>query len=156
MMRPLSRRHRAQALIEAAAVLPLLLVLALGSVGTGRLVQARMQLDAVSREAARAAVLAPMPSMHGGGDAAGTAHDIGVAEGQRVADGYNMGNVHIDINFDGPFGPGSWVNANASRDVDVLQLILGRRLFGSNATGPNRSLHSQHWERVDRFRSLSP
>ena len=54
-------RNRAQAVLELALVLPLLLLLAFGAVGVGRVIQAQMALSAVAREAARQAALSPLP-----------------------------------------------------------------------------------------------
>ena len=51
--RPVSR---GEALLETALVLPLLLLLAFGVVGAGRVTQARLGVSAASREAARATV----------------------------------------------------------------------------------------------------
>src|SRR5207249_11812615 len=56
-LRP-SRRSRGQALVETALVIPMLLLLALGVVGVGRVVQAQLAVSAAAREAARAGALA--------------------------------------------------------------------------------------------------
>src|SRR3712207_4368354 len=65
-----------QALVETALVLPVLLLLAFGVVGATRLTQARMEVSAVAREAARAAALT---------DGAADATSQGLARGREVA-----------------------------------------------------------------------
>ena len=76
------RRANAQALVELAIVLPVLLMLVFATVAVGRLVQLHMAVDAVAREAAREATLAPIP-----GDASGAA----VSAGEQAAAGERHG-----------------------------------------------------------------
>jgi hypothetical protein len=59
--RVVSSRHSAQALVETALVLPLVLVLLFGTVALSRLVQAQTAIIAVAHESARAGALARSP-----------------------------------------------------------------------------------------------
>lgn len=53
MWSSLRRPREGQALLETALALPVLLVLVFGVVGAGRLTEAKMEVSAVAREAAR-------------------------------------------------------------------------------------------------------
>ncbi len=131
------RARRGQALVETALVLPLLLFLAFGVIGAGRLAQARLGVDAVAREAARAAALATD---------AGSALDQGIARGQAVAGGYGMTNGSLQVAVDvGQFDPGDQVSASARYTVSFSDLPL---LSWAQVT-----LSSTHFERLDLYRS---
>lgn len=131
-----------QALVELALVVPLLLLLAFGSVGVGRVVQAQMALGAIAREAAREAALAPLPP----GGSALDAKRAGEARGQSVAHGYGLDRATVNVNTD-HFDPGSWVRADASYVVSERDLpFLKWTTF---------TLHDSHLERVDPYRSRS-
>jgi hypothetical protein len=149
-------RRPAQALVEAALILPLLLLLALGGVGIGRLVQARMAIDAVAREAARAAVLSPMPSVRSNGSAEWqAAKQNGEEQGQAVASGYRLDNVTVLLERERDFSPGSWVSAYASVVVPAIHVPFMERMFNGSGS-PMITLSSRHWERIDPYRSRLP
>jgi len=133
-----SRRGEAgQALIETALVVPLLLLLAVGVVGGGRVVQGQLGVSAVAREAARAAAMA---------NTAGEARARGLGRGQDVAAGYRLGNGSLALAVDpGDFARGGQIRAEARYDVtfDDLPLLNWARL----------TLTSRHLERIDAWRS---
>ena len=134
------RCRRGQALVETALVLPLLLMLAIGVVGIGRLTSARMGVDAVVREAARAAAEA---------NDAGSALNQGVARGQQVAAGYGLTDGTLQLGVDvGQFAPGGAVEASASYTVSFGDLPL---LGWAQVT-----VRSSHVERIDIYRSRWP
>ena len=131
------RVERASALVEVALVLPLLLVLAFGVVGVSRVVQARMGVCAVVREAARAGALAQEP---------GEAVARGLATGRNVAAGYGLTNGSLALSVDaGGFGRGGSVRANAGYIVSLGDLpLLG---------WASVNVVSEHVERIDLYRS---
>jgi hypothetical protein len=144
-------------MVEAALVAPLLVLLVLGAVGIGRLVQARMALDAATREAARAAVLSPMPRVGADDDAAwSTARTNGRSQGEQVAESYGLPGAGISLSRESTFEPGNWVRASGEVDVEAIHLPFMRRFFGEGASSPTVTLRSQHWERIDRYRSRLP
>src|SRR5260370_25466508 len=78
--RPIGRIRRfrtslGQSLVETALAMPLLLLIGFGVVGAGRVIQVRMGVHAVAREAARAAALADGPN-HAVDAAAPRAHAV--------------------------------------------------------------------------------
>jgi hypothetical protein len=121
-------------------VLPVLLLVAFGVVGTGRLVQAQLGISAVAREAAREAALATEQA-----DAAAR----GVTHGQSVAAGYGLtnGSLHLDVE-PGAFTRGDQVRAAARYDVALADLpLLGwARVM----------VRGEHVERLDLYRSRWP
>ena len=129
--------QRGQALLETALVVPLLLLLAFGVVGAGRLVQAQLGVSAVAREAARAAALAT------GADLAATQ---GMAHGQEVATGYHLTNSSLRVSVEaGSFARGGQVRASARYEVALGDLpLLG---------WAHVAVSSQHVERLDLYRS---
>lgn len=128
---------RGQALVETALVLPILLILAFGVVGVGRLTEARMGVDAVAREAARSAALASDPA---------SALSQGTARGRAVATGYGLTNGTLQLSVDvGQFERGGQVQASASYTVSFNDLPL---LSWAQAT-----VSSVHFERLDLYRS---
>jgi hypothetical protein len=156
-MRRTVRRRHAQALVEAAVVAPLLVLLVLVAIGVGRLVQARMALDAVTREAARAAVLSPMPRVGSNGESAWrAARENGRNQGEAVARGFGWNNVQLDLDADPSFQPGNWVSAEGQVAVETIHLPFMQRVFGEGSGAPVVTLRSQHWERIDPYRSLLP
>ena len=137
-------------------VLPLLIMLAFGAVGVGRLVQARMALDAATREAARTTAVAAMPRF--GAHDQRARHDAeheGEEQGGRVANGYGLRDADIRVTAE-DFGPGSWVEANGTYTVTEVDLPFMRQVFATVLSGRGIELHAHHLERVDRFRSYSP
>ena len=83
--------ERGSALVETAIVIPVLLMLAFGVVGIGRLIQADLGVIAVAREAARSAALA---------NNASDASNRGLARGQDVASGYQLSNGSLQLAVD--------------------------------------------------------
>ena len=137
-----SRRHRrraqpGQALVETALVVPVLLVMAFGIVGLGRLTQAQMAISAVAREAARTGALA---------DRASDARRTGEQRGFEVGAGYNLAHPPLDVQVDADkFGRCGSVSAHASYTLDMSDLpLLGWVRF---------KLQSTHAEPVDGYRS---
>ena len=130
------KRARGQAAIEAALVLPLILLLVLGVFAVGVVGRTDSALLAVAQEAARAAATSTTAS-----EAA--AH--GVARGQQVADGYRLGGATVTVNAS-DFRPGGQVRADATVTVSLI---------GISVFGPTRiTLHHQHVEPVDPYRNL--
>ncbi len=132
-----ARVQRGQALVETALVVPLLLLLAFGVVGVGRVVQSRMGVSAVAREAARAAALANDPT---------EARVAGLARAQEVAAGYRLTNGSLQVIVDpGSMARGSQVRAAVRYEVELGDLpLLG---------WVRVSLASDHLERTDLYRS---
>ena len=129
--------ERGQALVEVALVVPLLLVLAFGVVGVGRVVHAQMGVAGVAREAARAGALA---------DTAAEALALGSARGRDVAAGYQLSNGSFQLAVDpGSFARGGQVRAVARYEValDDLPLLGWARV----------PLTSTHVERIELYRS---
>jgi hypothetical protein len=149
-------RRPAQALVEAALVLPLLILLAFGGIGVGRLVQARMALDAATREAARTTAVAAMPRVGAHDQSARhDAEDEGEAQGDRVARGYGLRNAEFSVSAEN-FGPGGWVVAHGTYTVSEVDLPYMRHVFATVLQGRGIEIQAYHLERIDRFRSLSP
>src|SRR4051812_1573460 len=104
----------AQALAEAAVVIPILLLVAFTGIGMGRLIQARMGLSAATREAARATALAPMPNFARTDE--DSKRDDAIAEGEELGrgvasdNGLNGAQIQVSVE-NGEFQPGGWVTA---------------------------------------------
>ena len=129
--------QRGAALVEVALVLPLLLLLALGVVGVGRVVQARMSVSAVAREAALVAALAQSP---------GEAAEQGLAAGRAVAHGYGLTNGSLRLAVDpGAFERGGQVRASAAYHVSLDDLPL--------MGWAGADVAAEHVERIDLYRS---
>lgn len=136
----LSKDDEGSALVEVALVLPVLLLLAFGVVGVGRVLQAQMGVSAVAREAARSASLA---------QDAGEASAQGLAMGQAVAQGYGLVNGSLSLVVDaGAFERGGEVQAVARYDVSLGDLPLMGWVHAS--------VGSEHVERIDLYRSRWP
>ncbi len=132
--------QRGQALIETALVIPMLLMLAFGVVGVGRVAQGQMGVSAVAREAARTAALADSPEQ---------AAVRGLARGQEVAAGYRLTNGSLRVEIDpGGLARGATVRATARYEValDDLPLLGWARV----------PVGSVHFERTDLYRSHWP
>ena len=126
-----------QALVETALVIPMLLLLAFGVVGVGRLTQAQMGVSAVTREAARAGALASTR-------AEALAH--GTARGYAVAGGYGLSNGSFQLSVEPEgFARGGRIRA-AARYVVALD---GLPLLG----WVHFMVRSHHSERIDLYRS---
>ena len=136
----LRRVERGSVLIETAFVLPVLLVMALGVIGVGRVIQADVGIMAVAREAARSAAMA---------NDANEAVSRGLARGQDVARGYQLTDGSLQLAVDpGSFERGGQVTAQAGYTVQLgdLPLLHWARL----------RLHSRHTEAIDPYRSRWP
>ena len=130
-------RSPGQALIETALVIPMLLVLAFGVVGVGRVTQAQLAVSAAAREAARVGALA---------DDAAQAREQGRSQGEKVAQGYGLTGDSFTITVDaGSFERGGKVRAAARYEValDDLPLLSWARV----------PVASEHVERIDLYRS---
>ena len=123
-----------QSLVEVAIALPLLLFLAFAVVGAGRIVQARLGVSAVAREAARAG-------------AQGLTAGAGHARGEVVAQGYGLTNGSLELLVDGGrFEPGGRVTGVASYAVDFSDLpLLG---------WAHVLVRGEAWEAIDLYRSV--
>lgn len=131
------RSQRGAATLEMVLLTPVLLLLLLFVVLGGRLAQARADVDAAARDAARAASIARSPAAaRSDGAAAATSHlaDRGVS--CRALD------VSIDA---GAFAPGGTVTAVVACTVDLGDLT-GLRVPLS------RSVSSSFSEAVDLYR----
>ena len=129
--------QRGSALVEVALVLPLLLLLALGVVGVGRVIQARMSVSAVAREAARVAALAQSPD---------EAAQQGLAAGRAVAVGYGLTNGTLTVRVEpGALERGGAVRASAAYHVSLDDLPL--------MGWAGADLAAEHVERIDLYRS---
>ena len=133
----LRRPLKGQALLETALVLPALLVLVFGVVGAGQLTEAKMDVSAVAREAARAGALAQSP---------GEAGIRGERRGYEVAQGYGLdeGALRLQVIPGGPT-PGGYVTAEASYQVSLADLPL--------LAWVEVELKGSHREPVDPYRS---
>ena len=134
------RAHAAQSggvLIEAALVLPVILVFAAGVVMAGRVAHARVGVEAVAREAGRALARAPSAAS-------------GLAEARTralaAAEGYGLDASGLDLELDaGRFARGSTVRARVSYRVELSDLpLLGR---------VSATVSASHAERVELYRS---
>jgi hypothetical protein len=130
------RRGHAQALVEAALVLPLILMLVLGVFAVGIVGRTDAALLAVAEEAARAAATSTNAS---------EAATHGIARGQEVADGYRLVGASISVDAR-DFRAGGRVHAAAAVTVS----LIGISLFGPTQI----TLHQQHAEPVDPYRNL--
>ena len=129
--------RRGQALVEAALVVPLLLMLAFGVVAAGRVAHGQMAMSAVAREAARAAALA---------DTASDARARGVARARDVSAGFGLDEGAIDVRVEtGSFSRGGDVRASVRYMVSLQDLPLLSRFSVPVA--------SSHQERIDLYRS---
>jgi Flp pilus assembly protein TadG len=129
-----------QALVETAMVIPLLLLLAFGVVGVGRVIQAQLGVSAVSREAARAATLASTPN---------EALTRASGRGQEVARDLGLTNGSLQFTVDlGAFERGGQVQSAAHYTVS-----LGDLPFLSGLSIP---VESHHVERIDLYQSRWP
>lgn len=145
MVRELRGRYRpaclpnesGQALIEAALVIPMLLVVVFGVVMAGRIVHAKIGVEAAAREASRALATAPS-------EQAGVAASVETA--RSVAGGYSLSGerLSVDVNANG-FERGGSATATVTYRVGLGDLpLLGR---------VDVAVSSSHSERIDLYRS---
>jgi Flp pilus assembly protein TadG len=126
-----------QALVEAAIVLPVLLVLVFGVVMAGRVVHAKIAVQAAAREASRTLATAPSEEQ-GLTDAEDAA--------RAAADGYGLSSdgLSVDLEPNG-FERGGTVTATVSYGVGLAGLpVIG---------GADIRVSSSHSEQVDPYRS---
>ncbi len=127
------------ALIETALVIPVVLVLVMGIVLTGRIVHAQIAVQSVAREAGRTLAVAPSAS-----DGVAAAEQRAFA----VADGHGLASDRLQFTVDaGNFARGGTVQAQASYPVSIGDLPLLGAL--------EVSVSSSHTERVELYRSRS-
>jgi len=144
----------AQALAEAAIVIPILLLVAFTGIGMGRLIQARMGLSAATREAARATALAPMPNYAKTDQESRRDHAVEDGEqlGRGVARDNGLNGAEIRITVDA-FQPGGWVRADGTYEVKTSDIPFMRELFAGATRGAPIKLTVTHIERIDPYRS---
>ena len=131
--------ERGQALVELMLVVPVVLLLAVGTVGAGRVVQSKMGVVAVAREAARAAALA---------DTAPEAVARGSERARDVAAGYRLDNGSLAVAVDpGDLGRGGRVRAEARYELtlDDLPLLAWVRVPVAGAHDERTDLHRSRW-----------
>jgi len=127
-------------MVETVLVAALLLTMAFGIVGVGRVVQARMAVDEVAREAATAAATA---------NSAADAQRAGLLRGKDVADGYQLTNGTLQLVVDpGSFARGGQVTAEAAYQLKLGDLPL--------LQWTDIPLDSRHTEVIDMYRSRWP
>lgn len=132
-------REPGSALIEAALVLPAVLVLAFGVVMAGRIAQAQVAVQAAAREVGRALAVAPSAS-------------AGLASGREralaVAGGHGLAPERLVVVLDaGGFARGGTVRAQATYAVGLGDLPMLGRLEVRVA--------SSHEERIELYRGRS-
>ncbi len=126
-----------QALVEAALVIPVLLLLAFGVVMAGRVSHAKVAVQAAAREASR--TLATAPSEPDGMAGA-------LETGRSVAEGYGLSQerLTVDVESNG-FRRGGTATAEVTYRVSLGDLPLLDRL--------EVTVSSSHSERIDLYRS---
>jgi Flp pilus assembly protein TadG len=137
-MAAVTRRARAQALVEFVLVTPLFLLLVVGVAALGLVVRTDGAVAAVATEAARSAALASTPA------AAVTA---GRTRGGNVAQGYGLDPNQVMINVDtSAFGRGGEVGTTADYTLVLNLPLLDGTLrtvsfhrVGVEPIAPNRS-----------------
>jgi Flp pilus assembly protein TadG len=104
---------RGAAALEFALLLPILVVILAMTMATGRLWIVRSSVLAVARSAGREAVLQPTSSM---------AADTATSAGQNTAAGYGLDPTHLNIEPQGPFGPGELYKVKVTYQVNLSDL----------------------------------
>ena len=131
------RGEAGQALVEAALVIPVLLLLAFGVVMVGRIAHAKVAVQAAAREAGR--TLATAPSESEGVAAA-------LESARSVAEGYGLSQSSLEVDVDsGGFQRGGVATAEVSYRVPLADLPLLDRV--------EVTVSSIHAERIDLYRS---
>jgi Flp pilus assembly protein TadG len=126
-----------QALVEAALVIPVLLLLAFGVVMAGRIAHAKVAVQAAAREAGR--TLATASSESEGVTAA-------LDSARSVAEGYGLSQGSLEVGVDsGGFQRGGVATAEVSYQVPLADLPLLDRV--------EVTVSSTHAERIDLYRS---
>jgi Flp pilus assembly protein TadG len=129
---------RGQALLELAVCAPLVMLLTLGGVAIGQVIDARAGLDAATNAAAAAAARAPDPS-----SARRAAH----ARFQSMVADYPLSSTQLSLSV-GNFSRNDEVQATASASVDVswMALVIPKTL----------TLQSHCTVRIESWRSHRP
>lgn len=136
-LRALLTDQSGSALVEAALVLPVLLVLIAGIVMTGRVAHAQIAVQSVARETGRTVAVAPSA-------AEGLA--AGEVRAHAVAAGHGLAASELDITIDaGDFERGGVVRVDAAYEVELGDLPL----LGELAV----TVSSSHEQRIDLYRS---
>jgi len=122
---------RGQALVELAMAMPILLIIALGVVGAGRAIYARVAIDAAAREGARAVATAPDPC-----DAS-----VGVSRARETAGAYGLDLSRLQAQVGGGCGRGSLRSVQVTYTVPLQDLVYvpflrlpGELTMSANAT----------------------
>ena len=133
----LLRGERGQAFVEAAFVLPVLLVLAFGVVMVGRVAHAKVAVQTAAREASRTLAAAPSEA-----DGLTAAHE----RARSVAGGYDLSAEHLSIDVDANgFQRGGTASAEVTYRVGLGDLPLLNRI--------EVTVSSSHSERIELYRS---
>ena len=131
------RSEAGQALVEAALVIPVLLLLAFGVVMVGRIAHAKVAVQAAAREAGR--TLATASSESEGVAAA-------LQSARSVAEGYGLSQSSLEVDVDsGGFQRGGVATAEVSYRVPLADLPRFDRV--------EVTVSSTHAERIDLYRS---
>lgn len=132
--------ERGSAAVELVLITPVLVLLMLLAVGAGRVAQARADVDAAARDAARAGSLARGPD---------SARDAGrTAAAARLREG-GVTCRSLDVSLDtGSFRPGGLVAATVTCAVDLGDLASLR-------VPAYRTVSSTFSEPVDTFRATA-
>jgi hypothetical protein len=130
--------ERGQGLVEAALVLPVLLLLVFAVLSVHRVAQGQLGVSAVAREAAATGALADTPA---------EAYLVATRRGLEVAEGYRLTNGSLRLEIaPRPRGRGGEVVATARYDLDFADLPL--------ASGWARlTVSSTHAAPIEPFRS---
>lgn len=107
-------REKGQALVELALSLPLLLMLALGVVGAGRAIHARVAIDAVAREGARAVATSPTPCDS----------SIAVGRARETAQGYRLDLSRLQVQVGGSCERGGLLTVQVTYTVLLQDLAF--------------------------------
>ena len=134
----MTRRARAQALVEFVLVTPLFLLLVVGVAALGLVVRTDGAVAAVAAEAARSAALASTPA---------AAITAGRTRGGNVAQGYGLDPSQVMVNVDtSAFGRGGEVGTTADYTLVLNLPLLDGTLrtvsfhrVGVEPIAPNRS-----------------
>ena len=131
------RGESGQALVEAALVIPVLLLLAFGVVMAGRVSHAKIAVQAAAREASRTLATASSED-EGLADALQTA--------RSVAQGYDLSQERLTVSVESNgFQRGGTASAEVAYQVPLADLPLLNRL--------EVTVSSTHSERIDLYRS---
>jgi Flp pilus assembly protein TadG len=130
------RSDRGSAAVEFAVVAPLLAGLLLSVAGLGRIAEARGQVEAAAREAARAASLQRIPS---------TAEAAGVAAARAVLAGQHVTCAALSVAVDvTDYRPGGQVSAEVRCTTRLADVRLAG-FPGSHTTSATAVVPVENW-----------